>query len=355
MGNSFLTKEEAMRLYKVVKGMPIPYEYSPYSTDQSDTWDMYISAFKKFIISAVHLTEKFSLLGENWDENDVMRKAAHFIDYGEGYIDWYSSYGGASAVLEGCALMADSLAGAEYFAGYVFGCDEPIGDIAARVIKELENSNDEYLVSQPAFDDEFEFYTDDDECYDEYACSVKLAREFAEGICEMTANPDFSIFSNQSISDLFKVVCNIYGLEKDEEESIGFFKKHIKEFLVCIFGSGRVHFESVSGSTFSAMVSCNFWCHKESLPRFLKIRDKEELSEEEEAFMWAVYALATTYYRSEAEGLAEAVPVEDMLMFIRVEPQVADSSDGFDCAKPAYATVFAPLILDALSQEGGEQ
>jgi len=354
MGNSFLTKEEALRLYRFCKEMPFAYEHSPYSTDQCDAWDYTMKKFRSFVVAAAHLTSKFSSLGDEAFDMRKLLELGNMKDYGEGFVDWYSGYEGASSVLERCGLMANSLAGAEYFAGCLF--DNPLlslEQIAVSIVDELKDCKDEYVSGNI----DFNMLSDDADPYDDYYIEsdfeTSIALEFAEGILDMCSNGSFDISDYQSIADLFKVVCFIFGLESSEDESVLFFKKHMKEFIVTIFGSGRVDFVSCGGSEFCAMVSCKFYLHEKALDYYLGMKDKQELSEEEEAFEWAMYSIATTYYESLASGLAEVVPVDGNLLFIRVCPQVADSSDGFDSMEPAIATVFAPLILDAMCQKGG--
>lgn len=358
---SFLTREEAVRLYRVCNEMIIPYSYSDYSSDVFDVWENIVDAFSKLIVGAAHLTDKLGNL-KRYNFKDIA-KLSHIDDFGEGYVDWYSGYGGANDVLEGCGLMADSLYGAERFAAYVLDdTDVDIFDIAKEVVEMLKPKYGDKPIAYP--EDGMLIVRDeqDSDCADDYDGEEyeeehieKMTYEFAEALMMIGSDVVFRLSDYQGLKDLYKVVCFIYGLEKDEIESEEFFIEHIKEFLIAIFGSGRVPFRERSGARFCAMVCVNFWKSDRAAETFRRLKDKENLTEEEQAFMWACYSLSGSYYISDVCDLSGVLIAGGHLMFMRVQPQVADSSDDFHPLYDSFAHKFAPLIIDALCDEGGEE
>lgn len=359
MGNkSFLTRQEAMRLYDVCNEMILPYSYSAYSSDVFDVWENIANMFGRMIVSAAHLTDKFK--GVKTFNFNKMAELAHLEDFGKGFVDWYSGYGGSTQVLEGCGLMADSLAGAENFAQYFVSSELDMLEVAQEIVKALES---EYGSKEPAVYKEDAKLAireevvepDEEEEYDEEEHIEKLTYEFAEAVCAIYSNTPFEIADYQGLEDFFAAVCYMYALEEDEVESEEFFIEHLREFLICMFGGGGVSFVDNNKNHFRAMACLNIWRSRIATDTFRRLKNKENLTDEEKVFMWACHSISGSYYVSNVCGLSDVLTVKDELLFFRVMPEVCDSSEEFNPLYNSFAHLFAPLILEALCDEGGDE
>lgn len=350
--NSFLTVDEAMSLWNIIKRMPEPL------TSTYDSEANVPQKFMQYIFLAAGLSHKlmeFIKITET-----VSCEALGNVNYsGCAYMDLFSEMTGYT--YENFGLCTDSLIGAEYLCMKMRADSSDVRSAAMETIELYEERHDalrtEYESNLTSVLEYLEYDTEwvEDWC-SRFDGEEKSIYAFCKAVIRLLDEGVAVIHEDKKLGEFYKLCSGLVNF-KDKESGKDFFRNNVGE-LMCIFLSGpSLEFSAInervdtyaSDALASLSVSIANGCAK--LWTEVVLKKESDRSEIENVFVDSAKSIVETPFFS-----CDIIEIEDIfvdgddLMFISTYPETSEYGYEIEAGN-SIKTILAPLVFDAIKCE----